>query len=194
MLVIHGEGTNEGDLPRFTKAYVDIGVGEEWDSTAPVDIHGLYWRQGATDYPSMQMTINQWESIPVKETEAIPAYHYIQKMDENKMRIYFDRIPIFGLELHILAKMPYTGVNGEGDDYIPTDDIKWTRGFEPMLVLRLAISLCPSYSVSPSQDLIFRAQEAEDNLKSSNYTPRTLRSTLQGRRRRFRTQTNRARY
>ena len=194
LFVIHAEINDNPDLPRFTKAYIDIGVGEEWNSTAPVDIQGLYWRQEGTDYPSKPMAINQWESIPVKETEAIPSYHYVQKMDGNKLRIYFDRIPIFGLELHLLAKMPYTGVNGEGDDYVPTDDIKWTRGFEKMLMLRLAVELCSSYSVQPSQDLIARGQEAEDNLKSANATPRTLRTTLHGKRRRFKSNSNRARY
>ena len=194
LFVIHAEINDNPELPRFTKAYIDVGVGEEWNSTAPVDIQGLYWKQATTDYPSKLMTINQWESIPVKETEAIPSYHYIQKMGENKLRIYFDRIPIFGLELHLLAKMPYTGVNGEGDDYIPSDDIKWTRGFEKMLMLRLAVELCSSYSVSPTEDLIFRATEAEGNLKTANITYKTLRTTFQGKRRKFRTASNRARY
>ena len=194
LFVIHAEIDENPELPRFTKAYVDIGIGEEWNSTAPVDIQGLYWRQENTDYPSKEMTINQWQSIPVKNTEAIPSYHYIQKLDNNKVRIYFDRIPIFGLELHLMAKLPYTGVNGEGDDYIPTDDITWARGFEKMLMLRLAVELAHSYSVQPGQDLIARAQSAEDVLKTSNYTAKTLKTTLHGRKRRFRDHTNRARY
>ena len=191
-LVVHAVPGD--DQIRFTKAYVDIGKGEEWDTTAPIDIQGLYWRQGETDYSSKQMTINQWQSIPVKETEAIPSYHYIQKMDNNKVRIYFDRIPIFGLELHLMAKMPYTGVNGVGDEYIPTDDIQWTRGFEKMLMLRLAVELAHSYSVQPGQDLISRASQAEDVLKASNYTAKTIKTTLHGRKRKFRDHTNRARY
>ena len=190
--VIHAVPAEEHIL--FDKPYVDIGKGEEWDTTAPIDIQGLYWRQGNTDYPSTEMTVNQWQSIAVKDTESIPSYHYIQKMDENKVRIYFDRVPIFGLDLHILAKMPYTGVNGEGDNYVPTDNIEWTRGYEKMLMLRLAVEMAHSYSVQPGQDLIARAQDAESVLKTSNYTAKTLKTTLRGRNRGTRNHVNRARY
>lgn len=175
--------------------YIDIGAGLTWDMVAPMEIEGLFWRQdGKTDYRSTPMSIDRWNGIRVKDITAIPTQHYIQNSQENTMRIYFNCIPITGLTLHILAKMPYEGVNGEGKEYIATDDIAWDRGFEKMLTYRLAIELASSYQVQPSTELIALASEAENNFKASNTQKRTLKNTIKSKRRKRYTCDNRARY
>lgn len=153
---------------------VTIGHCQDINMEAPVDIQGLFWRQDGTDYQSVTMTSNQWSSIVTKGNTTIPRRHYIQRMDNNNIKIYFDYIPQAGLELHLLAKRPYTGKNSTGNEYIPTDDINWNFGFEKMLMKRLAVELAPSYGITPSAILLSTAQEAEDKVKTHNSEPLTL--------------------
>jgi diaminopimelate epimerase len=76
-----------------------------------------------------------------------------------------------------MAKKPYTGVNGNGNEYLVTDNIEWNYGFEKMLMLRLAVELCQSYEIQPSQILVSKMQEAEANVKTHNYQPSTLKTS-----------------
>lgn len=184
-------------LARSWTQSITIGHCQQINSEAPVDIQGLFWRQEGTDYPSKEMNSNQWSAIGWKTSEGIPQSHYIQRMDNNNIKIYFDMLPLYDLELHLMAKMPYTGKNSTGDEYLPTDDINWNFGFEKMLMLRLAVELCSSYSVDPSQSLLLRMGEAEANVKTHNYQALTLKcdSTLRKYGRRGGTsRSNRARY
>jgi hypothetical protein len=164
--------------PRAWKNSITIGHCQEINIEAPMDIQDIFWRQGETDYYSKEMTHNQWSAITTKGNTAIPRRHYIQKMDNNNIKLYFDYIPQEDLELHLLAKMPYTGKNSTGNKYVPTDDIIWNYGFEKMLMKRLAIELAPSYEIVPSQVLIAAAQEAEMHVKRNNSQPMTLESDV----------------
>lgn len=156
-----------------------IGACQDVNIPAPIDIESLFWRQGGeTDFKSIPMTLNQWSDIVTKGNETIPRRHYIQKTDNNNIKIYFDYIPQEGLELHLLAKMPYTGKNSVGNEFLPTDDINWNYGFEKMLMYRLAIELAPDFEVIPSQVVIALAQEAEDGVVRKNYQPLTLDSDI----------------
>lgn len=168
---------------------LEIGHSLVIDMVAPAHIEGLFWTQGGTSYKSDIMSYNQWADITTKDNVKIPRRHYIQRMDNNSIKIYFDAIPQDGLVLHLQAKMPYTGVNGVGNKYLPTDDINWTFGFEKMLMYRLAIELAPDFEVTPSQIVIGIATESEAKVKAYNYQPLTLdsdvslnRSVLYGRR------------
>lgn len=181
---------------RLWKSSVTIGHCQEINMEAPVDIQGLFWRQNGTDYQSTEMSMNEWAGIDYKETTSIPYRHYIQRIDNNNIKIYFDVIPQEGLLLHLQAKMPYTGKNSTGNDYCPTDDINWNFGFEKMLMYRLAIELSPDFEVPLSPIITALAQDAESNVKTHNYQPRTLKSdsTLSKGRRRSGSRRNRARY
>ncbi len=165
-----------GDAP----VRVPFKVTSTWKiDDAPVHIAGIYWydERSGTRYESKEMTYTRWLSYKYLNTEAIPAYHYIQKTNTNEVILNFDCIPQSDLTLHILAKMPYTGVNGRGEEYIATDDIMWTRGMEKMLMYRLAVELCPLYEIDPNPILVGLAQEAENYLKASNYQPTTLKTS-----------------
>lgn len=151
-----------------------IGNCQDVNIVAPIDIKSVFWRQGATDYISTEYTSNQWAKDAVKANTVIPRRHYIQKMDNNNIKFYFDNMPSSDLVLHILAKMPYTGKNSVGNEYLPTDDINWNFGFEKMLMKRLAVELASSYEVAVSPVLLATAQEAEAKVKSFNSDPLVL--------------------
>lgn len=153
---------------------VTIGAGLEIDEVAPAQVEDLFWTMGGSSYKSKEMSYNQWADIATKNNIAIPSRHFVQRMNDNAIKIYFDCIPQDGLTLHLLAKRPYTGVNGEGNDYIPTDDIKWNFGFEKMLMYRLAVELAPDFEVQASQTVISLATEAENNVMAHNFQPTTL--------------------
>ncbi len=173
---------------------ITIGHGMQIDTVAPANIEDLFWRESKTDYSSIAMSYNQWSGIAEKSSESIPTTHYIQKMDNNSIKICFDCIPVRGLELHVMAKMPWTGKNSNGNEYLPTDDIKWGFGIEKLLMHKLAFELCDSYSVSPSESLFLKMQMSEDAVKSYNYQPSTLRSDPTLNRYKISTRFNRARY
>jgi len=179
---------------RLWNSSVTIGHCQDINQAAPMDIQGLFWRQDGTDYQSKPMTLDEWASISFKEVEGIPTRHYIQRIDNNNVKIFFDMIPQSILKLHIQAKMPYTGKNSVGNEFIPTDDINWGYGFEKMLMKRLAVELAPSYGVEASAIVISSAIEAENYVKSYNYQPRTLSKTSTFGRNRFVSRNNRARY
>ena len=176
---------------------VTIGAGMTIDEQAPIEIQAAFFRQGEVDYPMDEMSANQWASIAYKNVKTIPNKYYLQKMDGNTIKISFDTIPQDGLILHLIAKRPYTGKNSAGTDYLATDDINWSYGFEKMLMSRLAIELAPSYEVTASPELVGKAQESEGIVKAHNYVPLTLKADTglqRGGRGRRSTRTNRARY
>jgi len=182
---------------RKWKSTVTIGRCKDINTEAPIHIEGAFFRQGVdTDFVMKSMTHNQYSSIGFKNVEAIPYRYYVQRLDNNDVSISFDVIPQDGLELHIQAKMPYTGKNSTGNEYLPTDDINWGVGFEKMLMYRLAVELAPDFEVDPSPIILSLATEAENNLMSFNHQPMVLKADrgLSGRKSRFNTRTNRARY
>ena len=160
--------------PTKWNSSITIGNCKDINTTAPIDIRELFWRLDNTDYNSKEMTANDYASISYKNVEGIPRRHYIRKLEDNSIEINFDYIPITDLELHLMALKPYTGVNDNGNNFAPTDDINWSFGFEKMLMTRLALELAPSYETNPSQILISKAAEAEDILKRKNIELSTL--------------------
>lgn len=173
-------------------ASIEIGEGLEIDSVAPTKIQSLFWRQDGTDYPSKEMQQNQWTSIGWKTASGIPARHYVQQMDNNNIKIYFDLVPLIDLEMVVIATMPYLSTDG----YLPTDDISWSYGFEKMLMYRLAVELSLDYEIEPSQLLLGLAEKAENSIKSRNYRPLTQNAdtSLVGGRHANSSRNNRARY
>ena len=136
-----------------------------------------FFRQGSlgdVDYHLDMMTANEWSRMSYKFDTGIPSRLYLQKTNTNDLKAYFDAIPQSNLILHLMAKKPYTGVNGVGNAYLPTDDINWNYGFEKMLMYRLAVELAPTYEVPVPPIVLSLAQEAENNLKTHNYQPLTL--------------------
>jgi len=156
---------------------ITIGNGKDIDYPAPLEPRSAFFRQGSTDYNLKQITSDRWADINYKFDVAIPSEYYIQKTNTNDLKIYFNCIPQSDLELHLMAKKPYTGINGNGNDYLPTDDIQWNYGFEKMLMLRLAVELCQSYEIQPSQILVSKIQEAESNVKTNNYQASILKTS-----------------
>jgi len=154
----------------------DEGYSKEYElETTPIEISSLYWVDDAgNQYKSIEMTTNDWLRFRNITAYAVPVRHLVQKAENNATILKFNCFPIDNLTLHLLAKNPYTGTNGQGEEYIPTDNINWTRGFEKALMLRLAIEMCPSYGIEPSQTLIKKAVEAESNIKTYNFQPETL--------------------
>lgn len=175
--------------------YFTIGPGKMSDTVAPIDIQGAFFRLGAVDFDMKPMTHTQWQEISYKSVTSIPRFYYVQRMDDNSVMIRFDCKPQDGLILHLMAKKPYIGTNGTGTEYVPTDDINWSYGFEKMLMTRLAVELAPSYEVQPSPALIGMAQEAENIVKAKNYVPSVLKTSPGlGKKRSNFSRTNRARY
>jgi len=165
-------------LARRWKNAITIGPCKDIDMQAPISIDSLFWRNGETDYMSILMSEKQWSDNMIKNDTTIPRRHYVQRIDDNNLKVYFDFIPQEGLELHFMGKLPYTGKNANDDEYIPTDDIKWSRGFEKMLQLRLAVELCDFYEKTPSKTLMVLADEAERAVKVTNFVPQTLNSDV----------------
>ena len=150
-------------------ASVTIGIGMDIDEVAPLDIQGLFWRHGGTDYTSQKMAQNEWSRLSIKGEVAIPSRHYVQNIEANNKKISFNATPYTGSVMHVMSKRPYTGTDINGVDYTPTDDIIWTQGFEKALMYRLAAELRPSYSMPVPQSIMSLAQEAEDVIKTRNY-------------------------
>lgn len=171
---------------------IEIGPGLQFDGIAPTEIADVFFRQYETDYPVKMFTHNQWSSVGFKNVSAIPYRYYAQRMDENALKISFDCIPLNTLELHLMCKMPIN----EGAAFKATDDITFGYGVEKMLLTRLALELCPSYEIEPSQILLTKAGEAENAVKAFNYNPTLLgiHPTLKKGGRFRDSRTNRARY
>lgn len=167
-----------------------IGIGEQFDSVAPTHIEGAYFRQSGVDYTLKSMTSDQWREVSYKTAAGIPTRYYSQNMYGNSTIIYFDCLPIVGLELHLLCKLPING----GVDFKTTDDVTFEYGMEKLLIERLALDLCGAYEIGAQEVnlLAAKVEETVVSVKAFNYEPAVLKSsmTLQGRKR----VKNRARY
>lgn len=169
---------------------IRIGAGLQFPAVAPTFIQSGFFRQGETDYLITKMTVDQWSQIPFKTAKGIPTKFYEQKISENRTKIYFDQLPMDGLELHFICKLPMNA----GVEFVATDDITFGYGVEQMLVKKLAIDLSPNFEVTTAVLQVLAAQllDAESNVKAFNYEPSTLRtSKTLSRRSRVK---NRARY
>ena len=168
-----------------------IGEGEQYPSTAPISIDAAFFSQGDTDYPMRRMSSDQWADIGFKQIRAIPRRLYPQRMGENKMKISFDVIPMSGLILHLLCKMPINS----GVAFDATDEIEFEYGVEKLLQNRLSLELCTTYEAEPNiiQMLASKVQEAEKQIKTANFQPLTMRANKTLSKKRTNTR-NRARF
>lgn len=162
-----------------------IGEGEQYPGRAPSSIDTAFFSQEATDYPLRRMSNDQWSDIGFKQIRAIPRRFYPQRMGENKMKIYFDVIPMDGLQLHLLCKLPFNN----GVDFVSTDEIEFEYGVEKLLQNRLSLELCTTYETEEKiiQQLAAKVQEGEKEIKKANFQPLTMRAnkTLSKNRARF---------
>lgn len=169
---------------------IHIGAGQQFPAVAPTHIEGAFFRQSGVDYTLKSMTSDQWREISYKTAQGIPTRYYEQNMGENTVKIYFDCLPISGLELHLLCKLPING----GVDFKTTDDVTFEYGIEKLLIERLALDLCGAYEIGAQEVnlLAAKVEETVVSVKAFNYEPAVLKSsmTLQGRKR----VKNRARY
>jgi len=169
---------------------IHIGPGHQFPGVAPTHIEGAFFRLSGVDHELKAMTSDQWRGISYKEAAGIPTRYYEQNMGENASKIYFDCLPISGMELHLLCKLPING----GVDFNTTDNITFEYGMEKLLIDRLALELCGAYEIGAGEInlLALKVEESVASIKSFNYEPSILKSsiTLSGRKR----VKNRARY
>ena len=171
---------------------IEIGAGLQFDRVAPMHIDSMLFSQTTTDYPLRTMAHDQWNEITVKSVKAIPKRYYTEISSENTIKIYFDVIPLDDLELKVKCKLPMN----DGVEFVGTDDVIFSYGVEKLLVDRLALELCGPFEVVGRElDLLLgKVQDAENNIKSNNHKPSTLRGKgVFGNKRRS-DRRNRARY
>jgi len=170
-------------LQSYWENPIEIGYYKDINMQAPSVIKELQFCDGSIQYPLKEMTENQLSCCD--DNYGIPTRYHVQKMDENNIKIYFDKIPSANLSLKIFAKMPYIGKTNLGEDYNANDDIFWSMGFEKMLMYRLAVELAPSYGVEATQTLKNLLVESENIFTKSNHKPQILDLNKKWKRRRW---------
>ena len=138
----------------------------------PIGITDVFWRQNGTDYYCTPMTHRQFNSVAYKNAKAIPRRYYKEVISRSSIKLCFEYAPLDNLELHIVAKIPYSAIR----DFELNDDIDVAFGFEKCLLYRLAFEIADSYGITNVQNLYMKMQEAEDKYKASTFEPSTLKA------------------
>lgn len=144
-------------------------------ASPPQDIQQLYFRDNTiqpVDYQCTPMTQREYAQKAYKGIVRIPTKYYVVRNTPTSTVISFDAVPMFGLRLMILGKLPYR------TDFVTTDDVQWGAGIEKMIMSRLAVEVGGSYHLEPPAATIGKAMEMESAVKAFNYSPRTIRGDI----------------
>ena len=158
--------TYENDT--WTSTEIEIGSGKTIDATAPANIQQLLFLDNSVNYECRIMTQTEYEQIRNKSVVGIPTKYFTHQTAAGVVTVYLNMIPISGMKMRVYAKQPYS------TEVKITDDIDWGTGVEKMLMLRLSTELAASYHINPAQLLFEAAAEAENYVKTHNYSPKTL--------------------
>jgi hypothetical protein len=131
-----------------------IGSGADFDTVRPIEIQSAFVRQGGTDYPLRQFSVDEWARIGDKGTSGVPeAFYY----DNNSpvSTIYFYPKGSSAYTFVLFSKKPLDAFSSL------TSNIDLPSGYERALVYNLACEVAPEYEKQPSGVLLSDAAESK---------------------------------
>lgn len=146
-----------------------IGVGGDFNTTRPIILDQVYWRQNTTqsgqtvDFPIKIMNFWEYSQIPVKTIPSlIPLSVYLQPADPLSTLIFYpiptsDSVSVVIWSKKVLTK--FANVNSS---------VSLPPGYNLFLKTTLAVVLAPYFERTVPDSLISTAIGARDSLVSNN--------------------------
>ncbi len=166
-LMIYATGEATKLLAVGTASYALSGF---TPSTRPVTIANA-WLDSVPDVPLIDMTEEEYDSIPDKTLQGIPL-RYFYKPTATSGTVYLFPVPNQADTLHINGRYPLA--SGLTLDSV----LSFPPGYEDAIVLNLAVKLAPLFDVQVSGDLRMQASSARDALITTNYVPGLMQLNL----------------
>ncbi len=126
-----------------------IGSGGTLNTAQPMDIHSMVVVSSGSDYPLGSMQLDDYDAIPDKTTQSLPARYYFER-GATLGRIYFDWVPAEAYTLRLTSLKPVTGFAA-----LTTED-SFPDEYDTALVFNLAVRLAPEYPGREAPDTVKR--------------------------------------
>jgi hypothetical protein len=153
-----------------TESYSTTGL----SAGRPVSIASIFIRESDVDYAVTQITEAQYDAMPYKPAEGLPAYFYYEAGYPNGT-IYFYPTPGQVYETHVKGNYPLLS-----SSITLGTTVSLPPGYEAVLTDALAVDLGPSFGRPVSADLRKSALDALANVKRTNFSPGILATGLPG--------------
>lgn len=113
------------------------------------------------DYPLNKITLDQYNSIPIKTIQGIPRNFYVQT-DMPNVTVYVYPVPQQTMTMTVWSEKLITSFSGL------TGTISLPPGYERALAYMLAVDIAPEYQVEPSATVVRIASASKSKLKREN--------------------------
>jgi hypothetical protein len=151
-----------------------IGVGGNFNTTRPKQIHDASIYDGSAEYQLKIMNIDEWAEISVKDMRsALPQYLFAEggyPLD----RLNLFPVPGSASSIILYSSKPLTG-------FATVDDtVSFPPGYARALRYNLAMELAPEYGKEPSALVASVAMDSKSDLKRVNTEPSYMESDALG--------------
>ena len=144
-----------------------LGDGADIDIARPVKIQRVFVRQQSAispvDYELTQIDNDQYQEIIVKNIKTTYPTHFYYDMNYPVASFYTYPIQAATLELHLSV---WTKI----DKFTLTTVVDLPEGYRELLMMKLALKLCPSYSIPATKIAIINSEFSRimRNIKAIN--------------------------
>lgn len=163
-----------------TEGTFNTVVGTESYSTTslsagrPVAIASIFLRQNDVDYQVTQIGEAEYDAMPYKPAEGLPAYFYYEAGYPNGT-IFFYPSPGAIYAAHVKGNYPILS-----SSVTLGTSLSLPPGYEAALADNLAVDLGPSFGRAVSGDLRQAAKESLAAIKRTNFSPSYMQLAMPG--------------
>lgn len=147
-----------------------IGIGQDFNTVAPLHIVSAFTREATIDYPMESITDVEYDRL-VQKADSQGRPYYWNYDNANTIRIY--PIPSTAYELHLLSEKPISAVGLD-------TELSFNPGWERAIRYNLALELAPEYGVEIPRSVAIIAATSLAEIKRQVSRKRPIRKSEVG--------------
>ncbi len=136
-----------------------------------VSIQNMFIRSSSTDYVVHPTTEQDYDAIAYKSASGMPSVYFFKPTAAAPV-LYFYPTPDAAYEVHIKARYPLMST------VALATTITQPSGYEAAMCDNLAVDIASSFGLQPPASLVESARASKMWLKTTNYKPREMVSTI----------------
>ena len=141
-------------------------------SGRPVSVQNLFLRLSNVDYPVEPINEQQYDAFAYKPAAGLPSYFLFDTTFPNGT-FFFYPTPSAAYVAHVKGRYPLLA-----STITLATTLSLPLGYEAMLCDNLAVNIASSFGVQAPPELVDAARKSKAWLKTNNYVPMLMDSTL----------------
>lgn len=162
-LMVYTTGTGSFAMVAGTAGYATTGL----SLGRPVTVQNVYVRWSNIDYPVEPIGEEDYNAIAYKLGTGTPAV-YLNDTAYPTATFTFYPVPDKAYTCYVNGRYPLATALAF------SDTVSLPPGYEAAIVDNLAVDICPSFGVQPTQQLLTSARASKDVLKVVNFVPQVM--------------------